>query len=173
MNRIENKIVWLTGLSGSGKSTLANLLKKKLFILKKKVKILDGDFLRKKEKNFKFTKKSIYLNNLKVIKIVKEIYRKYNYTIVSVISPLSKPRAYAKNIFKKKYFEIFVHCKISSLVKRDVKGLYKKAQRGLIKNLIGYNSKVKYEKSSYKVISINTDKQNKKKSVEKILKKIL
>ena len=172
MYKIENKIIWLTGLSGSGKSTLANLLKNKLTHLKKKVKIIDGDLFRKKRKHFRFTKKDIYLNNLRIIKYIKKYYKKYDFTIVSVISPLSKSRTYAKNIFKENYFEIFVYCKISTLVKRDVKGLYKKAKCGLIRNLIGFNSNIKYEKSTYKVISINTDKKNKINSVKKILKAV-
>ena len=63
------KILWLTGLSGSGKTTLANCLKKKLLKLRFKVKIVDGDQFRSKNKNKNnFTKKNIYLNNLAIIK---------------------------------------------------------------------------------------------------------
>ena len=59
------------------------------------------------------------------------------------------------------------------LMKRDTKGLYKKADKKIIKNLIGYKSKIKYQKSKYKVININTDKQNIKQSTKIILQKIL
>ena len=62
--------------------------------------------------------------------------------------------------------------KKKTLEKRDTKGLYEKAKKKIIKNLIGYNSKIKYEKTNYKKITIDTDKFTVKNSIEKILKKL-
>tara|TARA_Y100001970_G_scaffold262839_1_gene347601 strand:+ start:4434 stop:4949 length:516 start_codon:yes stop_codon:yes gene_type:complete len=168
------KVVWFTGLSGVGKSTISNELFKKLRKRKYKVLKIDGDVFRKKKKyKKKFTKKIIYKNNFEIIKKVKSIRNKYDYTLVSVISPLYKTRKYSKNLFKKLYYEIFLYCSLKTLKKRDTKGLYKKADMKIINNLIGYKSKISYEKSKYKVLKIKTDKYSIAKSVSKTLEYIL
>ena len=92
--------------------------------------------------------------------------------MISVISPLLKTRNFAKIRFGEQYFEIYVKCKIRTLEKRDTKKLYAKAKKNLIKNLIGYNSKIKYEISKYKKITIDTDKLNKSEAVKIIMKKV-
>jgi len=168
-----NKIIWFTGLSGSGKSTLSKSLSKKLLKLKFKVKTVDGDIFRKKNKNLKnFTKKNIYDNNISLIKYILRIQKNYDYIIVSVISPLLKTRNKAKKIFGKNYFEVYLHCSKKELIRRDPKGLYKLAKKKILKNLIGFNSKIVYEKSKYKKIIINTEKNNINTTINKILKKI-
>mgnify|MGYP003950889563 CR=1 FL=1 len=168
------KIIWFTGLSGAGKTTLSENLSKKLKKLKYKVKKIDGDIFRKKKKNIKkFTKKNVVENNIQIINYIDEIKNNYQYIVVSVISPLIKTRSKAKKKFGKNYFEIYVKCSLSTLVKRDTKGLYKLANQKKVKNLIGYNSKITYEKSKYKKIIINTEKNNAKDCLKIIEKKIL
>ena len=162
------KIIWLTGLSGAGKTTLSKEIKKT--VKKRKILILDGDRFRKKTGQFSFSKKNILKNNLQIIDHCKKNYFKYDIILVSVISPLKKTRHLAFNIFKENYFEVYIHAKIKSLVTRDTKGLYNLAKKGLIKNLIGFKSKISYEKSNHKYIKINTDLLKIKKSVIKILK---
>ncbi len=158
---MECKILWLTGLSGSGKTTLAKSLKKKLSLKKQKVKVIDGDNFRKKNKNKNsFTKKNIYLNNLAIIEYILKFKKNYNYIIVSVISPLLKSRQKARDTFKKNYIEIFVKCSLKELINRDTKNLYKLAKERKVQNLIGFNSKIKYEKSKFKKITIDTEKNN-------------
>ena len=166
------KIIWFTGLSGTGKSTLSKAISKSLRN-KYKIKCIDGYMVRKKNK-FRnvFTKKNIYENNLEIIKYIKTLINKYDYIFVSVISPLLKTRKFSRKTFGDNYSEIYVYCSLATLIKRDTKGLYKKAQKNLIKNLIGYNSVIKYEKSNYKKIKINTEKNNLTNSI-KILKKKL
>lgn len=169
-----SNVVWLTGLSGAGKSTLGNKLCSKLKIKKYKTKKIDGDQFRKKTQNFKnFSKKNIIDNNNLIIDNLKKIYSNYDYCIVSVISPLRKTRARAKKIFGKNYFEVYVKCEIKELEKRDTKGLYKLARDNKIKNLIGYNSKIKYETSKYNRIVINTKLLNINDSIKKIIKNII
>jgi len=169
---MSSKIIWFTGLSGSGKTTLAKKLSKILVksykINNKEIKIIDGDRFRKKNRTKKiFSKKNIIKNNFSIIRHIGKIEKKYTYVIVAVISPLAKTRNYAKNFFKKKYCEVYLTCKIETLKKRDPKGLYKK-----VKNMIGVDSKIKYEKTNYKKITINTDMHSKDKALKILLKKL-
>ena len=167
------KILWFTGLSGAGKSTLSKILGIKLSKLSFKVKIIDGDIFRTKNKNKNnFSKTNILKNNLSIINYIKKIQKKYDFVLVSVISPLLITRNLARTKFGLNYFEIFVKCKIKTLEKRDTKQLYAKAKKNIIKNLIGYNSNIRYEVSKYKKIIIDTDKLTKFKSINLIIKKI-
>ena len=165
------KIIWFTGLSGVGKTSLSKFFYKKNF-KKIKIKKIDGDIFRKKNKvKNKFTKKNIIKNNNNIIKYILSIKNSYDMVLVSVISPLRITRLKAKKIFKKNYYEVFVNCALKTLKKRDTKSLYRKADLGKVK-LIGYNSKILYEKSNYNVININTDNTNLKNFYKKIINKI-
>ena len=167
------KILWFTGLSGVGKSTLSKILGIKLTKLNFKVKIIDGDIFRTKNKNKNnFSKTNILKNNLSIINYIKKIKKKYDFILVSVISPLLITRNIARTKFGVNYFEIYVKCKIKTLEKRDTKQLYARAKKNIIKNLIGYNSNIKYEVSRHKKIIIDTDKLSKLKSINLIIKKI-
>jgi adenylylsulfate kinase len=167
------KILWFTGLSGAGKSTLSKILGIKLSKLSFKVKIIDGDIFRTKNKNKNiFSKNNILKNNLSIIDYIKKIKKKYDFILVSVISPLLITRNLARTKFGLNYFEIYVKCKIKTLEKRDTKQLYARAKKNIIKDLIGYNSNIKYEVSKYKKIIIDTDKLTKFKSINLIIKKI-
>ncbi len=170
---MESKIIWLTGLSGSGKTTLSNYISKILQKKKFKIKKIDGDIFRKKNKTKKFSKKSIIKNNLSIINYIGKIKIKYDYIFVSVISPLKKTRIYAFKKFKKNYFEVYVKCNLNELARRDTKKLYMKAKKNIIKDLIGFNSKINYEKTAYKKIVVNTAKEKIEESANKIIKKIV
>ena len=152
---MRSKIIWFTGLSGSGKTTLSNYISK---VLKKKFKILkiDGDTFRKKTKTNSFTKKAIIRNNISIINYINKRENKYDYIIVSVISPLKKTRILAHKKFGNNYFEVYTNCNLKELIRRDTKKLYLKAKLKKINNLIGYNSNIKYEKTRYKKIVVNT-----------------
>jgi len=167
------KVIWFTGLSGSGKTTLAKEIKKRLKKKNYKIKLIDGDIFRKKTRNKNnFTKINIIRNNLKIINYIENIQKNYDFIIISVISPLLKTRKIAKKKFGNNYLEIFTKCKIKELIKRDTKGMYKLANEKKIQNLIGYNSRIIYEKSNYKILTINTDRLSKLDSVKKIFRNI-
>lgn len=170
---MKRKIIWFTGLSGAGKTTLSNkvakILKKKKFVIKK----IDGDLFRKKNKIKKFNKTEIIKNNLSIISYIDQIKHKYDYLIISVISPLKKTRNYAYKKFGSDYFEVYTKCNLKTLIYRDTKKLYEKAKKNLIKNLIGFNSKIKYENTSYKKIIVNTANETVAESTKKIVKKII
>ena len=170
---MHKKIIWFTGLSGSGKTTLTNIFYKLIKRKKYRVKKIDGDIFRKKKKTFNdFTKKNIIKNNLSIINYISKIKYKYEYILVAAISPILKTRQIAREKFANQYYEIYVHCSIKTLKKRDTKGLYAAAKKNIIRNLIGYNSPVKYQKSRYSKIDINTDKLNLKKCILTIKKEI-
>lgn len=169
---MNSKIVWFTGLSGSGKTTLSNCVYKKLKKKKFRVKKIDGDLFRKKTKSAKFNKVSIIKNNLSIINYVDRIKEKYDYILVSVISPLKKTREYANKKFNKNYYEVYLKCNLKELILRDTKNLYFKAKKNIIKNLIGFNSVISYERTNYKKIVVNTAKETVKESTNKIIKKI-
>ena len=164
-------------LSGAGKTTLANALilelKKKYNVKKKNIIYIDGDkFRKKKKKKNIFSRKNIIENNISIINYIKKIKPKFNYIIVSVISPLRVTRNLAKKTFGSTYFEVYVYCTLKVLNKRDTKGLYLKAKKNELKNLIGVNSKIKYETSKYKKIIIDTAKLSKKNSIKKLIKNL-
>ena len=168
---MKGKIIWFTGLSGSGKTKLSNYISK---ILKKKFKTLkvDGDIFRKKKNINSFTNIDIIKNNMSIINYLEKKKNKYDYIMVSVIAPLKKTRIFAHKKFSKDYFEVYTRCNLKELIRRDTKKLYIKARYNQIKNLIGYNSNIKYEKTNYKKIIVDTGKESIKQSAEKILKKI-
>lgn len=171
---LKSKIVWFTGLSGSGKSSLSKIIKLKLLKKKYKIFLIDGDVFRKKKNvRNKFTKKEIIQNNLKIIDYIKNIRTKYDFIFVSVISPLKITRQKAHDLFKDRYYEIYIKCNIKTLVKRDTKGLYALAKKKIIKNLIGFNSKIKYEMTNYNKLVINTSKHNLANCSKKIINHIL
>ena len=149
------KIIWLTGLSGAGKTTLCKKIK--LYLKNQKCLVVDGDIFRKKSKQFSFSKKNIIKNNLKIINYCKKNFDKFEYILVSVISPLKKTRKYAYRIFKENYFEIHVFASKKTLVKRDTKGLYKAADQGEITDLIGYSLTNPYEEPNDADLILNTD----------------
>lgn len=175
---MKKKIIWFTGLSGAGKSTLSkellSQLQKKFGIKKKNIISVDGDTFRKKTniKNL-FSKKNIIKNNISIINYIKKLKPDIEYVLVSVISPLKITRKLARKTFGKNYIEVFVYCSLKILKKRDTKGLYLKAKKKKLKNLIGVNSKIKYETTNYSKIKVDTTKLNKKESINKIIKYVM
>ena len=127
-------------------------------------------FLEKKLNKLLLVKKNIVKNNLKIINYCKKNFKKFDYIIVSVISPLRKTRKIASLVFKQNYFELYVFANLKTLEKRDTKGLYALSKKGIVKNLIGFKSGIKYEKSLHKHLRLNTNKFTKKQCMIKVLK---
>lgn len=164
-------IIWFTGLSGAGKSTLSDALKEKLEELNFSVFQVDGDLFRKEtKKENDFSRDAIIENNQKIIAFCKQIENDYDFIIVSVISPYKETRNKAREIFGAKYTEIFLDCPLEELIKKDVKGIYKKAMSGEIKNLIGFSENSPYERPENPDIKINTNKTDIEGSLGIILK---
>ena len=167
-------IIWFTGLSGSGKSTLSDGLKETLEKAGFSVYQVDGDIFREKHnKGASFSKEHIIENNLKIISHCQDIKKDYDFIIVAVISPYQETRDKARKIFGKDYFEVFLNCPLEVLVKNDIKGIYKKAQLGEIKDLIGFSESSPYEAPKNPDLEIKTDKTSVEDSVKMIWNKII
>ena len=167
-------VLWFTGLSGSGKTTLAEALKNELNNRGKKAYILDGDVVRNTlHKNFGFSREDIRENNRLIAELAREHGKNHDVVLVPVISPYSEDRAHNRFIVGEGYVEVFVDCPLSVCEDRDVKGLYKKARAGEIKNFIGVSELHPYERPENPDIVIKTHEKGIDESVDELVKEIL
>jgi len=169
----KGKVVWLTGLSGSGKTTIALQLEKELYKLGFLVQILDGDNIRAGiNNNLSFSEGDRTENIRRIAEVSKLFLNCGVITINCFVSPTIKMRQIAEKIIgKENYYEIFINADLETCEKRDVKGLYKKARNGEIKNFTGIDSK--YEKPNNPSLEVNTSQLSIDQSIEIILKNVL
>jgi adenylyl-sulfate kinase len=134
--------IWFTGLSGSGKSTIANALEKKLFQEGRHSYVLDGDNIRTGlSSDLGFLESDRVENIRRVSEVAKLMVDAGLITIVTLISPFNKDREIARNKFNPNQFiEVYLSTPLEECEFRDVKGLYKKAREGTIKNFTGVTS---------------------------------
>ena len=150
-------IFWCTGMSGSGKSKLASHAKIELEKKNLKVLILDGDVIREQYPiHIGFSREDIEKNNLNIAEICTNERAKYNCIIVPIISPIELVRRKIKILLSPKFYLVYLHADLKSLKKRDPKGLYKKAEKGIIDNLIGYSDNNPYDVPKKFDIKIDT-----------------
>jgi len=169
LNNHKSKILWLTGLSGSGKSTIANELEKKLYERGIRTYVLDGDNIRHGlNKDLGFTDADRVENIRRIGEVAKLMVDAGLVVITAFISPFAAERAMIKEMFSEEEFkEVFIDAPIKIAEKRDPKGLYKKARKGLIKNFTGIDSE--YEKPINPDYRFQTDKLSVKKIVNSLL----
>lgn len=134
--------IWLIGLSGSGKTTIGILLEK--FLLEKGVltQILDGDNIRSGiNKNLKFSEEDRIENIRRIAEVNKLFINCGVVTINCFINPLQETRDFVENILgKENIITVFINTPLEICEKRDIKGLYKKARAGELKNFTGIDS---------------------------------
>jgi len=162
------KVLWLTGLSGSGKSTIAEALERKLYNQAYFPQVLDGDNIRSGiNSNLGFTIED-RIENLRRISEVAKLYLNSGVVVISsFISPTQASRDKAKEIIgEDDFLEIFINTPLEVCEARDVKGLYKKARKGEIKNFTGIDSP--YEAPKNPDFEIKTENQTVEESVEAI-----
>jgi len=169
-----SKILWFTGLSGSGKTTIALELKKELEKRGKSVEVLDGDVVRNTlHKNLGFFREDIRENNRLIANLAKEKSSRFDFILIPIISPYREDREMARSIIGSSFMELFINAPLTECVKRDVKGLYKKALTGEINNLIGVSKSNPYEAPEKPDLEIKTNQLDLPKSVDIILQQLL
>lgn len=142
-------VIWMTGLSGSGKSTLARALERGLHGKGYLTKLLDGDNLRTGvNNNLGFSQEDRMENIRRAAEVSKLFMEGGVVTICSLISPTNGIRDLARSIIgEDRFFEVFINCPFEVCAARDVKGLYKKALAGEIKNFTGLDAPFDYPES--------------------------
>ena len=162
-------LLWFTGLSGSGKSTLANLVEMALHQQGLSTYILDGDNIRQGiNKDLSFTPQDRSENIRRIAEISNLMLDAGLVTLAAFVSPYIKDREAVKQIVgPDNVIEIYVNTSLAECERRDVKGLYKKARAGEIKNMTGISAP--YEAPIHPDLEVVTDGQPIEESVKTIL----
>lgn len=166
--KIKSVLVWFTGLSGSGKSTLANELDKLLFSDNIDAYILDGDNMRMGlNSDLSFTNADRKENIRRIAEVSSLFIDAGLVCIAAFISPFKEDRELARKIVgEDRFIEIFVNTPLEVCEKRDVKGLYKRARLGEIKNFTGISSP--FEEPENPTLSIDTSIENMSESIKRL-----
>jgi adenylylsulfate kinase len=162
--------VWFTGLPCSGKTTVADRVAE---ILKKqghKVERLDGDTVRKGlTSDLGFSKKDRDENIKRVTFVAKLLTRNDVVVLATFVSPYKERRRLTREEIDG-FMEVYVRCSLEECMKRDVKGMYRKAMAGEIKDFTGVDDP--YEEPENPELILDTDKETVEESAEKVLNKM-
>ena len=167
------KILWFTGLSGSGKSTIANEVEKTLNLLNRHTFLLDGDNIRHGlNKDLGFTETDRIENIRRVGEVAKLMADAGLIVLTAFISPFRAERDMVRAMMPEgEFVEIFVDTPIEIAEARDVKGLYKKARAGQLKNFTGIDSP--YEPPENPDIRVNTVEMSPVEAAEHIVRQLM
>jgi len=159
-------VFWLYGLSGSGKSTLAIEMEHRLHQKSIHSVVLDGDNLRSGlNSDLGFSNQDRGENIRRVSEIAKLFSANGIITLVSLISPLREFRKKAKSIIGENHFhEVFIKASYSTCQKRDVKGLYAKAEKGMVPSFTGQDSE--FEEPETDCLIIDSENENPQQSAD-------
>jgi bifunctional enzyme CysN/CysC len=165
-------MLWFTGLSGAGKSTVANLVEKRLAAMGKHTYTLDGDNVRHGLNNdLGFTDADRVENIRRVGEVSKLMLDAGLIVLVSFISPFRAERRIVRQMVEEgEFWEVFVDVPLDVAESRDVKGLYKKARAGEIKNFTGIDSP--YEAPTDPEIHVDADKLAPEEAAELIISRL-
>jgi len=160
--------IWFTGLPCSGKTTLSRRVFEHIKELGLKVELLDGDVIRRHfSQELGFSEKERKINIRRIGFVSHLLTRNGIITVVAAIAPYKEVREENRKLIGR-YVEVFCNCPLEVAEKRDVKGMYKKARLGEIKNFTGISDP--YEPPDNPDILINTHKEDIEDSVSKIIK---
>ncbi len=167
------KLLWFTGLSGSGKSTIANLVEKKLHALGRHSFLLDGDNVRHGlNKDLGFTDTDRIENIRRVGEVAKLMTDAGLIVLTAFISPFRAEREMVRGMLPAgEFVEIFIDTPLADAEARDVKGLYKKARAGELKNFTGIDSP--YEAPEKPDIRIETTRVSPEDAAEMIVEQVI
>ena len=164
------RVLWLTGLSGAGKSTIANLVEKKLFALGRHTFLLDGDNVRHGlNRDLGFTEADRIENIRRVGEVAKLMTDAGLIVLTAFISPFRAEREMVRAMFPAgEFVEVFVETTLAEAEKRDVKGLYRKARAGQLKNFTGIDSP--YEAPEHPELRLDTSKLSAEVAADEIVR---
>ena len=162
--------LWFTGLSGAGKTTLARMVENELRNRGHKVEVLDGDVVRTNlSKGLGFSKEDRDTNIRRIGFVCNLLTRNDCIAIAAAISPYRDIRDEVRRDIGA-FVEVFVKCPIDVLAERDVKGLYKKALAGEIKNFTGIDDP--YEEPHAPEVVVETDRETPEQSAARIIARL-
>ena len=162
--------LWFTGLSGSGKTTIAEIVEKELRERGRRVEVLDGDIVRTNlSKGLSFSREDRNINVLRMGFVANLLTRNGVAVIVSAISPYKEVRDQVRRRIID-FVEVFVDAPVEVCAERDVKGLYKKAYAGEIKEFTGVSDP--YEAPAAPDLVLKTDEEEPEESARKVVKKL-
>ena len=162
--------LWFTGLSGAGKTTLARLVETELSARGHKVEVLDGDVIRTNlSKGLGFSKEDRDTNIRRIGFVCNLLTRNDVVAIAAAISPYREVRDELRRDIGA-FVEVYVSCPIDVLAERDVKGLYKKALAGEIKNFTGVDDP--YESPLAAEVTVETDTETPEESAARIIARL-
>ena len=167
------KVLWFTGLSGSGKSTIANLVEKRLHAVGKHTFLLDGDNVRHGlNKDLGFTEADRIENIRRVGEVARLMTDAGLIVLTAFISPFQAEREMVRSLMVSgEFVEIFVDTPLDVAEARDVKGLYKTARSGQLKNFTGIDSP--YEAPENPEFRVDTTKETPEAAAERIVNALL
>ncbi|WP_395636048.1 sulfate adenylyltransferase subunit CysN [Sphingorhabdus sp.] len=167
------RILWFTGLSGSGKSTIANEVEKALHLMNRHTFLLDGDNVRHGlNKDLGFTETDRIENIRRVGEVAKLMADAGLIVLTAFISPFRAERDMVRAMLPEgEFVEIFVDTPLEVAEARDVKGLYKKARAGQLKNFTGIDSP--YEPPEHPDIRVNTVEMSPSEAAEYIVRQLM
>lgn len=166
----EGFVVWLTGLPASGKTAVARGLEAEIRKRGMKVEVLDGDEVRRElSPELRFSKEEREIHAKRVVYMGKLLSRNGIAVIVALISPYRVFREYAREQLGR-FVEVWVRCSLQACIKRDPKGLYKKALSGEITNFTGIQDP--YETPLDPEVVVDTESETIEDGVKKILEKL-
>ncbi len=162
--------LWFTGLSGSGKSTLAHAVEEQLYQMGCRTFVFDGDNVRQGLcADLGFSQEDRTENLRRISEMVKLFLEAGVIALTAFISPLRVDRQKVRDLVGEyNFLEIYCHCPLEVCEQRDVKGLYKKARAGEIKNYTGISAP--YEAPENLDLIIDTSKESLESSVKKVLR---
>jgi adenylyl-sulfate kinase len=167
IDRQQGFVLWFTGLSGAGKTTLAKALELELKQLGLRIERLDGDIVRESLcRDLGFSKDDRDMNIERNTFVAKLLSRNGVGVLASFISPYRATRDKVRSQVTN-FVEVYVSVSLDEVIKRDVKGLYKKALAGEIPNFTGVSDP--YEPPINPEIEVQTDKETVQQSMAKIL----
>lgn len=162
--------IWFTGLSGAGKTTVSKLVEEELRRRGRKVEVLDGDVVRTNlSKGLGFSKEDRDINIRRIGFVCHILSRNGVAALAAAISPYREIRDENRKLIGE-FVEVFCKCPLDVLVERDVKGLYKKAIAGEIKNFTGVSDP--YEEPTTPEVVCNTDVEAPEESAAKVIAKL-